>query len=87
MCIRDRDEDVTMHLTKAQKEIFSYFVPIQGMEQQLCQVLTGVKRRPVSYTHLYDIHGRSEDYKELNPGNVAYYDGMIEINLLSLIHI
>ena len=38
------DEDVTMHLTKAQKEIFSYFVPIQGMEQQLCQVLTGVKR-------------------------------------------
>ena len=39
------DEDVTMHLTKAQKEIFSYFVPIQGMEQQLRQVLTGVKRR------------------------------------------
>ena len=39
------DEDVTMHLTKAQKEILSYFVPIQGMEQQLCQVLTGVKRR------------------------------------------
>lgn len=39
------DEDVTIHLTKAQKEIFSYFVPIQGMEQQLCQVLTGVKRR------------------------------------------
>lgn len=39
------DEDVTMHLTKAQKEIFSYFVPIQGMEQQLCQLLTGVKRR------------------------------------------
>ena len=39
------DEDVTMHLTEAQKEIFSYFVPIQGMEQQLCQVLTGVKRR------------------------------------------
>ena len=39
------DEVVTMLLTKAQKEIFSYFVPIQGMEQQLCQVLTGVKRR------------------------------------------
>lgn len=29
----------------------------------------------------YDIHGRSEDYKELNPGQVAYYDGMIEIDL------
>lgn len=29
----------------------------------------------------YEIHGRSEDYAELNPGEVAYYDGMIEINL------
>ena len=29
----------------------------------------------------YDIHGRKEEYKELNPGQVAYYDGMIEINL------
>ena len=29
----------------------------------------------------YDIHGRSEDYAELNPGNVAYYDGVIEIDL------
>ncbi len=29
----------------------------------------------------YDIHGRSEDYKELNPGDVTYYDGMINIDL------
>ncbi len=29
----------------------------------------------------YDIHGRTSDYKELNPGDVAYYDGMIEIDL------
>lgn len=29
----------------------------------------------------YEIHGRSEDYKELNPGAAAYYDGMIEIDL------
>ncbi|MBP5265289.1 MAG: hydratase [Lachnospiraceae bacterium] len=29
----------------------------------------------------YDIHGRVEEYKELNPGQVAYYDGMIEIHL------
>ena len=29
----------------------------------------------------YEIHGRSEDYAELNPGEVAYYDGMIEIDL------
>lgn len=47
------DEDVTMHLTKAQKKIFSYFVPIQGMEQQLCQVLTGVKRRLGRSTNFY----------------------------------
>ncbi len=29
----------------------------------------------------YEIHGRTEDYKELNPGKVAYYDGLIEIDL------
>ena len=29
----------------------------------------------------YDIHGRVEEYKELNPGQVAYYDGVIEIDL------
>ncbi|MDE7250263.1 MAG: hydratase, partial [Lachnospiraceae bacterium] len=29
----------------------------------------------------YDIHGRSEDYKELNPAQAAYYDGFIEIDL------
>lgn len=29
----------------------------------------------------YEIHGRSEEYKELNPAPVAYYDGMIEIDL------
>ena len=29
-------------LTKEYKEIFSYFVPIKGMEQQLCQAMTGV---------------------------------------------
>ncbi len=29
----------------------------------------------------YEIHGRTEEYKELNPGQVAYYDGMIEVDL------
>ncbi len=32
----------------------------------------------------YDIHGRSGEYKELNPGQVAYYDGMIEIDLSAI---
>lgn len=31
--------------------------------------------------HHYEIHGRPEDYKELQPGDVAYYDGMITIDL------
>jgi Aconitase A len=29
----------------------------------------------------YKVHYRPEDYKELNPGKVAYYDGMIRIDL------
>ena len=29
----------------------------------------------------YEAHGRGEDYKELKPGKVAYYDSMIEIDL------
>lgn len=29
----------------------------------------------------YDIHGRVEEYKELNPGEVTYYDGMITVDL------
>ncbi|MDO5344988.1 MAG: hydratase [Lachnospiraceae bacterium] len=29
----------------------------------------------------YEIHGRSEDYKELQPKAVAYYDGMVYVDL------
>ncbi len=29
----------------------------------------------------YEIHGRSGDYKELNPGAVTYYDGIIHVEL------
>lgn len=32
----------------------------------------------------YDIHGRVEEYKELNPGEVAYYDGMIKVDLSAI---
>ena len=31
--------------------------------------------------HHYELHGRPEDYRELQPGEVAYYDGMITIDL------
>ena len=29
----------------------------------------------------YDMHGRTSDFKELHPADVAYYDGLIEIDL------
>ncbi len=29
----------------------------------------------------YEIHGRGGDYRELKPGRIAYYDGMIKIDL------
>ncbi len=29
----------------------------------------------------YEIHGRAGDFKELSPGEVAYYDGCVEIDL------
>ena len=29
----------------------------------------------------YGIHGRSEAYKEMNPGDVAYYDGVVYVDL------
>lgn len=32
-------------LSKEQKDIFSYFVPVDGMERQICQVLTGASAR------------------------------------------
>jgi len=32
----------------------------------------------------YDIHGRVNEYKELNPGQVTYYDGMITIDLATI---
>ena len=32
----------------------------------------------------YEIHGRTADYEELNPGQVAYYDGVVEIDLSTI---
>ncbi|WP_461812458.1 hydratase [Faecalimonas sp.] len=29
----------------------------------------------------YETHGRGEEFKELNPGEVAYYDGMVYVDL------
>jgi len=46
--------------------------------------LSSIWRTDDKVKEFYEIHGRSEDYKELNPKNVAYYDGMIEIDLESI---
>ena len=43
--------------------------------------LSSIWRTDDTIRDFYDIHGRTADYKELNPGQVAYYDGMIEIDL------
>lgn len=43
--------------------------------------LSSIWRTDEKVKEFYDIHGRVDEYKELNPGNVAYYDGMIEIDL------
>ena len=43
--------------------------------------LSSIWKTDDAVKEFYDIHGRSQDYKELNPADVAYYDGMIEIDL------
>ncbi len=43
--------------------------------------LSSIWRTDEEIAEFYDIHGRKEEYKELNPGDVAYYDGVIEIDL------
>ncbi len=46
------EEDMPItRLSERQREIFTYFTPVTGMEQQLCQVLTGAKK------HLKDAEG------------------------------
>ncbi len=43
--------------------------------------LSSIWKTDEKIREFYDIHGRSEDYKELAPGKVAYYDGVIEVDL------
>lgn len=43
--------------------------------------LSSIWKTDEKVKEFYDIHGRSADYKELNPGAVAYYDGMILVEL------
>ena len=43
--------------------------------------LSSIWRTDDKVKEFYEIHGREEEYKELNPGSVAYYDGMIYVEL------
>ena len=43
--------------------------------------LSSIWRTDDKIEEFYAIHGRSEDYKELNPGPVAYYDSMLVVEL------
>ncbi len=43
--------------------------------------LSSIWRTDETIKEFYETHGRVEDYKELNPGSVAYYDGVVYVDL------
>lgn len=43
--------------------------------------LSSIWKTDEAVREFYEIHGRSEAYKELNPGSVAYYDGVVYVDL------
>ena len=43
--------------------------------------LSSIWRTDEKIEEYYDIHERPEDYKELNPAPVTYYDGCVEVDL------
>lgn len=43
--------------------------------------LSSIWKTDEKIREFYEIHGRAEDYKELNPGAAAYYDGMVYVDL------
>ena len=46
--------------------------------------LSSIWKTDEKIKEFYDIHGRANEYKELNPGTVAYYDGMVYVNLSAI---
>ena len=43
--------------------------------------LSSIWRTDEKIKEFYDIHGRVDEYKELNPGEVTYYDGIVYVDL------
>ena len=46
--------------------------------------LSSIWQTGAQVEEFYEIHGRKEEYKELNPGAVAYYDGVITVDLSAI---
>ncbi|MCI5883921.1 MAG: hydratase [Eubacterium sp.] len=46
--------------------------------------LSSIWRTDDKVKEFYDIHGRSEDFAELKPAQVAYYDGVVEVDLSTI---
>ena len=46
--------------------------------------LSSIWKTDSKVEEFYEIHGRKEDYLELNPGEVTYYDSLIEVDLSSI---
>ena len=46
--------------------------------------LSSIWRTDDAVKEFYEIHGRKEDYKEMAPEKVAYYDGVVEVDLSTI---
>ena len=46
--------------------------------------LSSIWRTDSQVKEFYDIHGRSEDFAEIAPEKVAYYDGVVEVDLSAI---
>lgn len=46
--------------------------------------LTSIWKTDDKIKEYYDIHGRVEEYQELAPGNVTYYNGMVHVDLSTI---
>lgn len=46
--------------------------------------LSSIWRTDAQVEDFYEIHGRKDDYQELNPADITYYDGFITIDLSSI---
>ncbi len=46
--------------------------------------LSSIWETDAAVSEFYDIHGRAGDYKEMKPEKIAYYDGVVEVDLSAI---